>query len=344
MMETIINHGRPSDGAAVSQVGLRGFRSPYSIQPSMALHRIPSTLTHDRWDAGLPPAAEVASGDTIILDCLDSSGAQMSPTSTVADFVAMDRNKIHTITGPVFIQDARPGDVLQIEIRRIEHRGWGWTSIIPGLGSLPERFTEPHLFLWSLEKDFSESLAPARVPLAPFLGIVGVAPEAPGPHRTRPPGSFGGNLDVKDLQPGTTLYLPIFHEGALFSAGDGHAAQGDGEVCINGIEGPMEAEFRLTVRKDLRLDEPFAELPPRVHKAPDLGSWAFIASAPDAMAAAHNVIHHAIDFLVARFGLSPQLAYTLCSVALDLRLSQIVNQPQITVTGTLAKSLFPRIA
>ena len=106
----------------------------------------------------------------------------------------------------------------------------------------------------------------------------------------------------------------------------------------------MEAEFRLTVRKDIRLDEPFAELPPRVQKMPDLGSWAFIASAPDAMAAARNVIHHAIDFLVARFGLSPQLAYTLCSVTLDLRLSQIVNQPQITVTGTLAKALFPGIA
>ena len=346
MMETIINHGRPRNGAAVSQfhqdraelVRLHDSDHP----PPMSLHCVPNTRTHDRWDASLPPVAEVASGDTVILDCLDSSGAQLSPTSTVADFVAMDRNKIHTITGPVFVRDAEPGDVLQIEIRRIEHRGWGWTSIIPGLGSLPERFTEPHLFLWKLEKDFSYSLAPARLPLAPFLGIVGVAPEAPGPHRTRPPGPFGGNLDVKDLQPGTTLYLPVFQPGALFSAGDGHAAQGDGEVCINGIEGPMEAEFRLTVRKDMRLDEPFAELPPKVSKVADLGSWAFIASAPDALSAAKNVVHHAIDFLMDRFGLSPQLAYTLCSVALDLRLSQIVNQPQITVTGTLAKSLFPK--
>ena len=266
MMEMVINHGRPSNGAAVSQFQRS---TPYnrivgSIPHPMSLHCVPNTKTHDRWDARLPPVAEVNSGDTVILDCLDSSGAQLSPTSTVADFVAMDRNKIHTITGPVFVRDAEPGDVLQIEIRRIEHRGWGWTSIIPGLGSLPERFTEPHLFLWKLEKDFSYSLAPARLPLAPFLGIVGVAPEAPGPHRTRPPGPFGGNLDVKDLQPGTTLYLPVFHTGALFSAGDGHAAQGDGEVCINGIEGPMEAEFRLTVRKDMRLDEPFAELPPRV--------------------------------------------------------------------------------
>ncbi len=281
------------------------------------------------------------SGDIVIMDCLDSSGAQMTPSSTVADFVAMDRNKIHTITGPVFVKDAKPGDVLQIEIRRIEHQGWGWTSIIQGLGSLPERFANPHLFIWKLEGAFSDSLAPARVPLAPFLGIVGVAPPAPGEHRTRPPGPFGGNLDVKDLLPGTTLYLPVFNEGALFSAGDGHAAQGDGEVCINGIEGPMHAEFRLTVRKDMRLDEPFAELPPKAPRVASAGSWAFIASAPNALDAAKNVIHHAIDFLVSRFGLTPELAYTLCSVTLDLRLSQIVNQPMITVTGTLAKDLFP---
>lgn len=307
----------------------------------MRTHHIPNTRTHDRWNNSLPPVLEMDSGDIVIMDCLDSSGAQMTPSSTVADFVAMDRNKIHTITGPVFVKDAKPGDVLQIEIRRIEHQGWGWTSIIQGLGSLPERFANPHLFIWKLEGALSDSLAPARVPLAPFLGIVGVAPPAPGEHRTRPPGPFGGNLDVKDLLPGTTLYLPVFNEGALFSAGDGHAAQGDGEVCINGIEGPMHAEFRLTVRKDMRLDEPFAELPPKTPRVASAGSWAFIASAPNALDAAKNVINHAIDFLVSRFGLTPELAYTLCSVTLDLRLSQIVNQPMITVTGTLAKDLFP---
>ncbi len=307
----------------------------------MRTHHIPDSRNHDRWNNGLTPVLEIDSGDEVVMDCLDSSGAQMTPSSTVADFAAMDRGRIHTITGPVFVKGAQPGDVLQIDIRRIEHKGWGWTSIIQGLGSLPERFPSPHLFLWKLEKDFTDSLAPARVPLAPFLGIVGVAPKEPGEHRTRPPGPFGGNLDVKNLLPGATLYLPVFNEGALFSAGDGHAAQGDGEVCINGIEGPMQAEFRLTVRKDLRIDEPFADLPSRPPAVGDRGSWAFIASAPHALDAAKNVIHHAIDFLVDRFGLTPELAYTLCSVTLDLRLSQIVNTPMITVTGTLAKNLFP---
>jgi acetamidase/formamidase len=239
------------------------------------------------------------------------------------------------------VKGAVPGDVLQVDILRVEHRGWGWTGIIRDLGTLPERFPDPHLFLWKLEGAFSDSLAPVRLPLAPFLGIMGVAPPEPGEQRTRPPGPFGGNLDVRDLVPGATLYLPVFHTGALFSAGDGHAAQGDGEVCLNGIEGPMNAAFRLTVRRDLSLEQPFAELPPRPPRPADRGSWGFIASATDAMAAARDVVGRAVDFLSSRRGLTPQLAYTLCSVALDLRLSQIVNRPMVTVTGTLAKDLFP---
>jgi acetamidase/formamidase len=309
----------------------------------MRLHTVETHRTHDRWNSALPPALEVESGDRVVMNCLDSSGGQMHPGATVKDFVAMDRSRIHTITGPVFIQGAKPGDVLEVEIIDIQHRGWGWTSCIAGLGTLPDRFPNPHLFIWKLDGDFSTSLAPVRLPLAPFLGITGVCPPEPGEHRTRPPGSFGGNLDVRDLVPGTRLFLPVFQEGALFSAGDGHAAQGNGEVCINGIEAPMRAEFRFTVRKDMKLDEPFAELPPaRPALVPDEGHWAFIASAPQTMDAVRNVVNHAIDFLVAKTGWTPELAYTLCSVALDLRLSQVVNQPQVTVTGTLAKNLFPK--
>lgn len=308
----------------------------------MPVHHLGPQATHDRWNAALAPVLEAGSGDTVICDCPDASGGQLHAGSSLADFTALDRSRIHTIVGPVFIKEARPGDVLEVEIRRIGHRGWGWTGIIPELGTLPARFPRPHLFLWELEDRVSRSLAPATVPLAPFMGIVGVCPPEPGIHRTRPPGPFGGNLDVRDLLPGTRLYLPVFHPGALFSAGDGHAAQGNGEVCLNGIEAPLEAEFRLTVHRGRTLDEPFAELPPvPVPVLPDTGHWAFIASAPDPLAAARNVVTHAVDFLVDRFGLTSELAYTLCSVALDLRLSQIVNQPMTTVTGTLARAMFP---
>lgn len=308
----------------------------------MASHFIPKTCSHIRWNNQLAPVLEVASGDIVELDCHDSSGSQVTPTTTLADYAAIDRGRIHTITGPVFVKDAKPGDVLEVKIRRIEHQGWGWTSLVPGLGSLPDRFKDLFIFIWKLDGAVSRSLAPVTLPLAPFCGIVGVAPPEPGEHRTRPPGPFGGNLDVKQLVPGTTLYLPVFNEGALFSAGDAHAAQGDGEVCINGIECPVTAEFQLTVRKDLKLDQPFAELPPaRPSTLPDLGAFAFIASAEQPMDAARNVIHHAIDFLMARFGLSAEHAYILCSVALDLKISQCVNVPMITVTGTLQKNLFP---
>lgn len=307
----------------------------------MRTHTLSPPHTHDRWNAALPPALEVDSGDIVEFACLDSSGAQMHPGATVGDFVQMDRGRIHTITGPVFVKDAQPGDVLEIEIREVRHRGWGWSSIIQGLGAHPERFSGPFLFHWKLEGDVTRSLPGVTVPLAPFLGILGVCPAEPGEHRTRPPGPFGGNLDVRDLVAGTRLFLPVFQPGALFSAGDGHAAQGNGEVCINGIEAPMDAVFRLTLHRGLTRREPFAELPPaRPPVLPDLGSFAFIASSADPMAAVRRVIDEAVDWVVANTALSPEQAYVLCSVALDLRLSQVVNVPMITVTGTLARSMF----
>lgn len=304
------------------------------------IHQVGPPHVHTRWNNRLTPALEIDSGDTVEFSCLDSSGGQVTPGTSLDEYQQIDRGRIHTITGPVHVRGARPGDVLEVRIRRVDHHGWGWTSIVPGLGSLPERFDRPYLFLWQLDGEVSRSMPGVTLPLAPFLGVMGVAPAEEGEFRTRPPGSFGGNLDVRQLVPGATLYLPVYNEGALFSAGDGHAAQGDGEVCINGIEAPMTAELQLTVRRDFRLDQPFAELPPVRHRGPDLGSWAFIQSAENPMDAVRGVIHRAVDFLATRRGLAAEQAYLLCSVALDLRISQCVNVPLVTVTGTLAKALF----
>lgn len=303
-------------------------------------HQVGPPQVHTRWNNQLPPALEIESGDTVEFTCLDSSGGQVTPSSSLEDYTRIDRGRIHTITGPVYVRGAHPGDVLEVRIRRVDHHGWGWTSIVPGLGSIPERFDRPYLFLWQLDGDVSRSMPGVTLPLAPFLGIMGVAPGEEGEWRTRPPGAFGGNLDVRQLVPGATLYLPVYNDGALFSAGDGHAAQGDGEICINGIEAPMTAEIQLTVRRDFRIDQPLAELPPQDQRGPDLGSWAFIQSAESPMDAVRGVVHRAVDFLVARRGLTAEQAYLLCSVALDLRISQCVNVPQITITGMLAKALF----
>ncbi len=137
---------------------------------------------------------------------------------TVAEYLKIDRERIHALTGPIFVEGAEPGDVLEIRVLEVDHKGWGWSSVIAGLGFLKQRFAEPFLFHWRLEGDLSRSLAPAVVPLRPFCGVMGVAPAETGEFRTRPPGVFGGNMDVRELSRGATLYLPVLNKGALFSA------------------------------------------------------------------------------------------------------------------------------
>ena len=306
----------------------------------MSEHSLGEEAIHYRWNAALPPALTIRSGDTVRFHCRDASDGQITPQSTVADFSRMDRDRFHSLTGPVFVEEARPGDVLQIEILDVRHAGWGWSSIAPGLGLLDERFLAPHLFLWALEEDFSTSLFPARVPLRPFCGVMGVAPAEDGEHRTRPPGPFGGNLDVRDLTKGATLYLPVFRSGALFSTGDVHAAQGDGEVCINGIETPATVTLRFRVRRDFSLTAPMAQTfggPPVSHA----GEWLVIEAREDPLRAAAAATSRMVDFVAGRWGITPENAYVLCSVALSLRLSQMVNRPMVTVTAALPKDVLP---
>jgi acetamidase/formamidase len=272
-------------------------------------------------------------------DCFDSSGGQINANSTVDDFLKIDRSKIHTLTGPVVIKGAKPGDTLRVHVLNIQHKGWGWTSITPGLGFLPNRFPNPFLFIWQLDEESTDSLVPAVVPLRPFCGIMGVAPAAAGEIRTRPPGTFGGNVDVKDLAAGSILYLPVFNEGALFSLGDVHAAQGDGEICVNGIECPAVVTARFTLLKDTCLTSPMLETIQRSRSTG--GEWTMVESDEDPLAAARRAANRMIDFLVNNWHFSPEQAYLLCSVAMDLRIHQVVNVPMVTVGATLSKTLLP---
>ncbi len=306
----------------------------------MAEHMLSAEPTHSRWNRDLKPRLWIESGDVVHMDCLDASGGQVKPHSTVEDFLGIDRDRIHALTGPIGVKGAQPGDVLEVNVLEVRHKGWGWTSVINGLGFLDERFTEPYLFHWQLEEDVTRSLAPAVVPVRPFCGVMGVAPHEPSEFRTRPPGNFGGNMDVRDLTGSATLYLPVFNDGALFSAGDAHAAQGDGEVCINGIECPVEVSFRLALHKNRPLTGPLLEAP---NPASDIGErWIVIESATDALQAARAATSRMVDLLVAQWGFSPVHAYLLCSVAMDLRLVQVVNRPMITVAASIAKSILPQ--
>ena len=305
----------------------------------MSEHYLTTKSTHDRWNRDLAPQLEVEPGDVVKFDCFDSSGGQVSPSSTVDDFLKIDRSKIHTLTGPVAINGAKPGDTLRVDVVNIQHKGWGWSSITPGLGFLSDRFPDSFLFIWQLDEESTDSMAPAVVPLRPFCGIMGVAPATPSEAGTRQPGAFGGNIDVKDLVAGSTLYLPVFNERALFSLGDVHAAQGDGEICINGIECPALVTVRFTLLKNTRLSAPLVETPQRSRTGG--GEWITVESDEDPLAAARRALNRMIDFLVNNWQFSPEHAYLLCSVAMDLRIHQVVNAPIITVGASLPKSLLP---
>lgn len=306
----------------------------------MAEHTHSALPTHSRWNADLAPRLIIAPGDIVHFECQDSSGAQVHPGMIVDEFQSIDRGRIHALTGPVAIDGAQPGDVLQIHILNVSHRGWGWSSVIPGLGFLKQRFTEPFLFHWTLDAATSNSLSPAIVPLRPFCGVMGVAPAEHGEFRTRPPGIFGGNMDVRELATGATLYLPVLQPGALFSCGDAHAAQGDGEVCINGIECPAHVSLRFHLHKSQPLAGPLVES----SSAPDpiAPAWVVVESSIDALTAARNANDRMVDLLISRWGFDPIHAYLLCSVAMHLHFSQVVNEPMITVSASIAKSILPQ--
>jgi acetamidase/formamidase len=308
----------------------------------MAEYSLSAEPTHSRWNREMPPRLWIESGDVVHMECLDASGAQVRPDSTVEEFLAIDRERIHALTGPIGVVGAEPGDVLEAGVLEVRHKGWGWTSVISGLGFLDERFAEPYLFHWQLEDKTTKSLAPAVVPLHPFCGVMGVAPGEAGEFRTRPPGNFGGNMDVRDLVAGSTLYLPVFNRGALFSAGDAHAAQGDGEVCINGIECPADVSLRFKLHRQRSLAGPLVDAAMPARGPDSKCAWIVVESGTDAMTAARAASSRMVDLLVAEWGFSPVHAYLLCSVAMDLRLAQVVNRPMITVAASIAKSILPQ--
>lgn len=307
----------------------------------MTEHALRANPTHSVWNRALKPRLRIEPGDEVQIECVDASGGQVLPGMTAAEFLKIDRSRIHALTGPIWIDGAMPGDVLEVEVLATRHSGWGWSSVIEGLGFLKERFRDPFLFHWQLDGESTSSLAPAVVPLRPFLGVMGVARADDGEFRTRPPGPFGGNMDVRELCAGSTLYLPVYNPGALFSCGDGHAAQGDGEVCINGIECPLDVTLRFNLHKRQPLSSPIVEASELVTRDSSADAWIVVETGTDLTATARAATNRMVDLLVSRWGFTPVHAYILCSVALRLRLSQVVNEPVYTVTGAIAKQILP---
>ena len=226
------------------------------MQARSAIH-ISRDRFHLAWDPAIPAIETVQSGGEVEFDLLDSSGGQLTATSTIADLAKLDFSLVDQVNGPIAVEGAEPGNTLQIDLLEFEPADWGWTAAIPGFGLLAEDFPDPALRITKVPRagERAEFLPGVRVPIEPFCGEVGVAPQT-GPLSTIPPDVHGGNMDTRHLTAGATLFLPVFHAGARLSMGDGHAAQGDGEVCGTAIESPMRALVRLSVRKDLALTAP----------------------------------------------------------------------------------------
>jgi len=306
-------------------------------------HELPATPETVHWGcfgATIKPVLHVQSGDRVTLHCVNGDertlpGAPFEVLPEQREIHAKCRQwpRGHILTGPVHIAGAEPGDTLEVRIHEVTLRqNWGWNLIRPLAGTIPEDFPATRLLHIPLDRASMTAEMPwgMRIPLKPFFGVMGVAPPpAYGIIDTIVPREHGGNIDCKELGAGTTLYLPVWTEGALFSAGDGHAVQGDGEVCITALETALSGTFELIVRKDLRLKFPRAETPTH------LISMGLNEDLDDA---AKQALREMIAIIRERLNVSAEDAYSLCSLAVDFRVTQLVDGNK-GIHGMLAKSL-----
>ena len=299
-------------------------------------HTIHNRNHHFGWDNSFEPVLTVTPGETIEVETIDASGAQLNADSTLDDLRQLAFEKINPVTGPIYIEGAEPGDAVAVTFLDFATVGWGWTANIPGFGLLADQFPEPALHIWSYD---TSSLAPSlygpggRVPLKPFVGTIGLALAEPGLHSIVPPRRVGGNLDIRDNAVGTTIYLPVEVAGGLLSIGDTHAAQGDGEICGTAIESPMVVSVKVDLVKDAGLPFPRFETDGPVSRHFDEKGYHVTTGVnEDLMQGARDAVAGTIDWLSAKTGMSPVEAYMLCSVCGDLRISEIVDQPNWTVS------------
>lgn len=313
-------------------------------------HTLPADPVHYLWDAAVPPLAHVESGDTVVFESRDVADNQVGPGSTTADLAGVDMARLYPLAGPIHVAGAEPGDTIAVEILSLETRGWGWAALLPGLGLLSDDFAEPYLRVFDLDTRhrgpdggqvtfLRDDIA---IPVEPFLGTMGVCPAGASGQNVMPPGRFGGNIDTRQLTAGATLYLPVFEPGARFSCGDAHAAQGDGEVCVTGIESPMGGALRFTLHKGKRIPAPQYRVPAgSLTRRVDAGGWyGTTGVGGDLYRAAQDAVRAMIDHLGETRGLSREDAYMLCSLAVDLKISEVVDAGEFVVSALLPDAIF----
>lgn len=305
-------------------------------------HYFPDDQVHFTWDAGNAPVLTIDSGDTVVVNTRDVSDNQIGPESTTADVAALDWERVYPLAGPIAVHGAQPGDTLAVEILDLHTRGWGWTAILPGFGLLPDDFPDAYLRIFDLsDGDVTYLREDVAIPIEPFMGTMGVCPAGASATPVMPPGRFGGNLDTRQLTRGTTLYLPIEVEGALFSCGDAHAAQGDGEVCVTGLESPMYGALHFTLHKDRPIPAPQYHVPGPLTPSVMLGPWyGTTGIGPDLYVNAQEALRAMIDYLASEHGLTREDAYLLASLCVDLRISEVVDAGQYVVSALLPLAVF----
>jgi acetamidase/formamidase len=306
----------------------------------MTEYYLDDSVTQPFWDQDIDPRLEIESGDTVVFECPEPCG-QVTPDWNDENLANIDFSLIHALIGSVYIKGAKPGDALQVDVLDLKHKRWGWSGHLKGFGLLAEDFDFAYIHHWNLEGDTCHfGVNDISLPFEPFCGTMGVAPREPGRVNTIAPSDNSGNIDICDLVPGSKLWLPVFVDGALFACGDCHSAQGNGELCGTGIESPMTATLRFSVRKDLSLNELQFQTPSPLTKTDTQGYHATTAHGPDLMENAKKAARYMVDWVVKNHGVSRSQAYILCSTAADLKISEIVDAPNFIVSAYMPLSIF----
>jgi acetamidase/formamidase len=303
-------------------------------------HQIDANRIHHGWDNTLDPTLRVTSGDVVHYDLLMAGHGQVHEGATFEE-TSFDFDTLYNLLGPVYVEGARPGDTLRVEIVSLDPGEWGWCVILSELGTLPDQFPDSCLRTFDLRSGTHVRFAPGiTIPFAPFLGTMGNHPDEPATASAFPPHKGAGNIDTRHLTAGSTLWLPVWCEGALFSCGDPHAMQGDGEVCVAAMECDMRATLRFTVEQRT-IPVPYFRSPgaltPKVDGARYQGAMGI---APDLMEGTRKSVSAMIDWIVSEHRLTRQDAYMLCSLAGDLKILEVVDAGMWNVGFTLPLSIF----
>src|SRR4051812_21000321 len=301
-------------------------------------HYFPADRVHFQWDTGNEPVLEIATGDTVVVHTRDVSDNQITPDSDARSIESLDWDRVYPLAGPIAVKGAEPGDTLAVEVLDIHTEGWGWTAILPGLGLLPDDFPDAYLRIFDISNGEVAHLGSAAIPLDPFLGTMGVCPAGAKEQAIMPPGTFGGNMDTRQLNQGTTLYLPVQVPGASFSTGDAHGMQGDGEVCVTGLEAPMYASLRFTLEKGRSIPTPQYRTAGRPSPVGPLYGTTGVGG--DLFKAAQDATRAMVEHVSTTYGLTPEDAYLLASLCVDLRISEIVDAGQYIVSAHLPEMVF----